>query len=312
MIKIGVADIDTSHPLAFAKVLAQQGRAAYFAVCNEGFRKRDEVEGFKNRFSLEKICESTDELAECSDVGFIQGCNWDKHLDQAMAFIRLGKPVFLDKPMVGNLSECDKLIELEKNGAKILGSSGLRYCSEVRSFLAMGEENRGKLLHIDVTVGVDEFNYAIHAVELICSLAESRALTVKHVGSSKRDDAICDNYYITFENGVTACYHCMPGRFVNFNVILLTTTTSCAFTVDNKEIYGALLGEICDELEGKESRMASVRELTDCIRVSLACKASKSSSGEEISIDSPALYGVSFDGYEFEKEYSAAAKPIYL
>ena len=63
-----------------------------------------------------------------------------------MAFIERGKPVFIDKPMVGNVADCRKLIELEKRGAIILGSSSVRYCNEVRQYLSLPEEKKGKAL----------------------------------------------------------------------------------------------------------------------------------------------------------------------
>ena len=46
MIRIGVVNIDVSHPKAFSEYLKKGNRARYVAVYNEGFRGDDEVEGF--------------------------------------------------------------------------------------------------------------------------------------------------------------------------------------------------------------------------------------------------------------------------
>ena len=96
-IRIGVVNIDVSHPKTFSQTLKEENRARYAAVYNEGFRGADEVKGFYQYAGLDKICNSIDELVACSDVGFIQACNWDKHLVHAMPFIEAGKPVFIDK-----------------------------------------------------------------------------------------------------------------------------------------------------------------------------------------------------------------------
>lgn len=312
MIRIGVVNIDVSHPLAFAKELNKGNRAKYVAVFNDGFRSEEEVNSFVEKQGLEKVCQSVEELADYVDVGFVQGCNWDKHLEYAMAFINRNKPVFIDKPIVGNVADCRKLIELEKNGAVILGSSSARYCNEVRDFLTLPEEERGKLLHVDITVGLDEFNYAIHAVEAMCALTEAKPVSCKYVGVARQENQKCETYFVEFDNGATACYHCVEGSYAKFNIIILSTKVNYSVTVDNTALYKALLDVICNKLEGKENCLAGMEEITDSIKVSLAGKCSKEMGGKTIRLDSPELEMVSFDGAAFEKEYAAAAKPIYL
>lgn len=70
MIRIGVVNIDVSHPLAFAGELNKGNRAKYVAVFNDGFRGDDEVNSFVEKKGLEKICHSIDELADYVDVGW--------------------------------------------------------------------------------------------------------------------------------------------------------------------------------------------------------------------------------------------------
>lgn len=312
MIKIGVVNIDCSHPLAFARTLNKGDRAKYTAVFNEGFRGEDEVNSFVEKEGLDKACKSIEELADYTDVGFIQGCDWDKHITHAMPFIERGKPVFIDKPIVGNIADCQKLIELEKNGATILGSSSARYCYEVRKFLELPEETKGKVLHVDITVGVDEFNYAIHAVEALCAIVERKPVSVKYVGRGEQDGQTCDTYFVKFEGGATGCYHCVLGNYVNFNIIIVTTIASHCITVDNTKLYQALLDQICDKLEGKENCLADMTTITDSIRVAIAGKCSMQKGGENVDVRSDELEDISFDGAEFVKGYAAASSPMYL
>ena len=312
MIKIGVVNIDVSHPKTFSQTLQRIGRARYAAVFNEGFRGREEVEGFRKLASLDQICNSMEELVACSDVGFIQACNWDKHLEHARPFLKAGKPVFIDKPMAGNLQDCKALLELERNGAVIMGSSSVRYCREIQQFLETPEEERGKILHVVATVGMDEYNYAIHAVEGICSMMQSKPVSVKYTGNSVQDNQSCLSYHIRFENGATATCVCCEPRFMLFHMIVLTTKKDFCLTIDNGALYAPMLEEICSKLENKPSRLVSVEELTWPIRILLAGKLSKERDGEEIGTWDPALEQVSFDGYAFEKKYAAASSPMYL
>ena len=312
MIRIGVVNIDVSHPSAFAEELLKEDRARYVAVFNDGFRGEDQVKGFAEKFGLEKICDSVEELADYVDVGFIQGCNWDRHLEYAMPFIERNKPVFIDKPMVGNMAECRKLIELEKNGAVILGSSALRYCNEVKDFLNPEPGKEGGLLHADIVVGIDEFNYAIHGVEAICALAQEKPVSVKYLGVSEKGGQKCETYFVKFDGGATACYHSLAGRNVFMNIIVVGEKRCYSVKVDNGALYKALLDELCDKLEGKENNVADMVTLTDSIKVMLAGKCSKENGGKEIALDAPELEETSFDGYAFEEDYASKAKPMFV
>ena len=312
MIRIGVVNIDVSHPKRFSEILLEGNRARYVAVYNDGFRPQQEVEAFVHNSKLEKICDSVEELADCVDIGFIQGCNWDKHLDYVQPFIDRNKPVFIDKPMVGNVADINKLLELEKKGAKILGSSSVRYCYEVREFLDKTEEERGKVLNVSITVGIDEFNYAIHAVEGLCAMIDAKPVSTRFLGTAYRDGNKCETYFVTFANGATGQYHCVDGRLCPFHVVAVTTKQDSTFTVNTGKLYIAMLDQICDYLEGKENCMADMLTVTDAIRVMLAGKASKENGGREIKVYGKEVEATSFDGYAFEKEYAAAAKPMYV
>lgn len=308
MIRLGVVNIDVSHPKAFAEYLQTDNRARYAAVYNDGFREPDEVEGFCKRFGVEKICSSVGELADLTDLGMIQGCNWDKHLEYAKPFLDRGKPVFIDKPMVGNLEDCRKLQNLAAQGHVLLGSSSARYCYEIQEFLKQPQ----KILHASATVGMDEFNYAIHAVEGLGGLMGTGAQSVTFSGCANVDSQRCETYFIQFHDGKTACYHSVVDCYMPFHFSVLTTTGHSAFTVDNNRLYGALLDRICDFMEGKGNHLAPVESLLESIKIMLAGKASKENGGIQVPLERLADYSVSFDGNAFEKAYRAAAKKIYL
>lgn len=315
MLKFGAVTIDVSHPKTFSGVLLSGERGRYTAVFNDGFRGDDEVNGFAEGLGL-KICKTIDELACEVDIGMVHSCNWDKHIDYAMPFIERGKPVFIDKPLVGNLKDARRMLELCKGGAKIIGTSALRYTDEVRRIHEYVKENGAKVMHVDVSVGVDEFNYAIHGLETICAIIGDKPKSAKYLGQAKSEREICDSYMLTFEGGATACYHNFGKKFTLFHTIVLTDgageNADFAFTMDKSRLYVPMIENVCDYLEGKENSLASVEDMLIPIKASLACKASRISGGKEISLDDPILEEISYDGYEFEREYSQNAKKIYL
>jgi predicted dehydrogenase len=312
MIKIGVVNIDTSHPKAFAEYLAKQSRARYAAVYNDGFRGDDEVEAFIKNYGLEKRCDSIEELTDMVDIGFIQGCNWDKHLSQAMPFLEKGKPVFIDKPMVGNLKDCIQLEKLHKKGKVILGSSSVRYAYEIVDFLAQPEEDRGKIMNIYGTAGVDEFNYAIHIVEAVSQLAGCNAVSARFVGRSQHDEKVCETFFVEFQNGITATYNTFHGVWMPFELVIMTTKGTYQFRIDTTKIYGALLDRICDYLESGRNLLAPVPDITESIKIMLASRISRENQGITVRIADIPVDDPGYDGYAFEEGYAKTAAKIYI
>jgi len=311
MIRIGVVNIDVSHPKAFSEYLKKGNRARYVAIYNDGFRGNDEVEGFIKNYNLEKRCASIEELADMVDVGFVQGCNWDKHLNYVKAFIDRKKPVFIDKPIVGSLKDCKKIEELVAKGAVILGSSSVRYAEEVVKFANTSEDERGKVLNIFGTAGVDEFNYAVHIVEAIGGIAGTGAVSCTFVGSSVIDGKTCETFFVKFANGITATYNTFQGLWQPFEMVIMTTKGTYQFRIDTSKIYGALLDRICDYMETGNNTIAPMETLTESIKIMLAGKASRENNGIEVKL-ADIKEDCAYDGDAFEKEYAAKAAKIYL
>lgn len=312
MIRIGVVNIDVSHPLAFSDILLKESRARYVAVYNDGFRGDDEVEAFIQKRGLEKRCASLDELAECVDIGFIQGCNWDDHIRCAMPFIDRGKPVFIDKPIAGNMRDLARLEELATKGAVILGSSSLRYADEITAFLARDEAERGQIVNVFGTCGIDEFNYGIHVVESICSLMGDRAVSTCYGGTATVAGQVCDSFTVRFEKGATATYHTLSGNWLPCYFLITTTKGVFHVDVDVSKVYKAMLDRICDHMESGKSTLADVPTLCHAVRVMLAGRLSRENGGGAVALADIPMDDPGFDGGAFEMGYAAAAKKIYL
>jgi predicted dehydrogenase len=235
----------------------------------------------------------------------------DTHLDYAMPFIKKGKPVFIDKPLVGNLSDCEKVLELAKNGAIILGASSVRYCYEIKEFMRIPVEERGEIISITATSGVDEFNYGIHVVEGINALAGSGAKSVKFIGRSQVDKSYCESYCIEFEDGIMAVYHTMTGCWQPFVFTIITTKNTYYFKIDSSRLYNALVNEVCDYMENKPNHMATPEELVKSVRIMLAGKASREQNGATIKLSEIPEKLIGFNGTVFAKGYGDASGAMY-
>ena len=306
MYRIGTVNIDTSHAPSFAEILLKEDRAHYTAIYNDAFRTDDEVNTFIERFGLEKRSYSLDEMAKNIDIAFIQGCDWDRHIELIIPFINAGVPVFIDKPLVGNMKDVKIIEKLVEDGATILGTSALRYTYEHDSFFAVPDVDRGDIVHVTTMVGVDEFNYAIHSIESIMGfLRDTSPKSVRFIGTAKVGETPCDSYYVTFENGASACYHiCLKG-WQPSTALVMTTKTSYAYKIDTNKVYEAMLKHVCNWLEGKENGLVSTDKLCESVKLMLAGKKSKKNGGTEELISELTENDEGFDGAQFEIEYAA-------
>ncbi len=311
MIKIGCVNIDTSHPMGFAESMQKSNRAKYFAVYNDSFRDEKEVEGFAERFGVENICKTLEEMAALCDIVFIQGCNWDDHLRCALPFIEKNIPVFIDKPIVGNLKDCERVMGYVKDGAIILGASAARYAYELQEFLAKPLEERGDIISVQISCGVDDFNYGCHTVEAIGALLGEGAKSVKYIGKCGEGSVYTESSFVNFNNGTGAIFTTATGHWLPFDVLIFTTKNVFPIRMDSSKLYDALIDQVCNYMENKENILASTKAMVESVKISLCMAASREQDGKEIAISELTRDMPSFDGAAFCKKYGDAAGKMY-
>lgn len=138
--RIGMIGLDTSHVPAFAKLindpegkgrLAEMQVVAAFPGGSEDLpTSRDRVAGYTQdlkNMGIE-IVDSIDALLTKVDAVLLESVDGRKHLEQVLPVFRAGKPVFIDKPLAGNLANALAIDLLAKKyKAKWFSSSSLRF-----------------------------------------------------------------------------------------------------------------------------------------------------------------------------------------
>ncbi len=311
--KIGLVNIDTSHPFSWAQKMAENPELdmQYSMLFSDGFRGDDEVNWIIDKYNMEGRAETIAELAEKCDVGFVQSCNWEKHVEQALPFIERGKPVLLDKPLVGSVKDIKKIRELVAGGAKIIGSSSARYAAEIQDFLAQPVDERGEVVAVYGESGVDEFNYGVHIGEILSELAGAPAVSCRFVGATEREGGKCELYNVRFANGVIGTYCTYLSGWRPFNVSVMTTKSSTCFKIDSSKIYMALLTRVSEYLKTGEVKTADVEKILNVSEFMLCGKRSRDfENGREVKIEELSDDD-KFDGYAFEKAYGDGADVMY-
>jgi len=143
-IRAGIIGCDTSHCLAFTKILnsSEAGDsfanvkvvAAFPGGSEDIATSRDRVGKFTEELRGMEIVivDSIESLLEQVDVVLLESCDGRKHLEQVRPVMAAGKRVFIDKPIAGSLAEVIEIIDLSKKyGTPFFSSSAMRFKPDI-------------------------------------------------------------------------------------------------------------------------------------------------------------------------------------
>lgn len=203
--KVGIIGLDTSHSVAFAKLLNDAAKeadlAGYKVVAAYPYGSK-EIESSASRIpgyteEIKKlgveVVGSVQELLSKTDVILLETNDGRLHLEQAMAVFEAGKPVFIDKPVAASLKDCLLIYKAAKEyKVPVFSSSSLRY---IKNAAAIREGKLiGKVLGADTYSPAhlephhpDLFWYGIHGVETLFAVMGTGCKEVTRVHSDNTD-----------------------------------------------------------------------------------------------------------------------------
>ncbi|MFC5285070.1 Gfo/Idh/MocA family oxidoreductase [Pedobacter alpinus] len=181
--KIGIIGLDTSHSLAFTKLLFEDTRnefEGYKVVAAYPFGSKDlalsieripiQTEEIK-KYNVQ-IVDSIAELLKKVDVVLLETNDGRLHLKQALEIIKAKKPFFIDKPMAASLADAKAIFKAAaKHKVPVFSSSSLRFMTMVTD-VKSGKygEVLGAETYSPATIEKthpDLFWYGIHGVETL-------------------------------------------------------------------------------------------------------------------------------------------------
>lgn len=138
IIRIGMIGLDTSHCVAFTKILhdpANKYAARVVAAVPQSSSDIESsisridgyVETMANEYGV-KMMDSIEAMVSEVDVVMVESVDGRPHLAQATPGIIAGKPTFIDKPVAASLEDAIAIFDLaRKHGTPVWSSSNLRY-----------------------------------------------------------------------------------------------------------------------------------------------------------------------------------------
>jgi len=181
--RIGIIGLDTSHVTAFTGFINNPSKntgckvvAGYPGGSPDVKASASRVEGFtktlRDKYNVE-IVDSIEKLCQKVDGVLLESVDGRPHLAQAKPVIAAKKPLFIDKPMAGNLTDVLEIFRLaEQNNVPCWSSSSLRYAPAIVELKE--KDTVGQVLGCDVFSPCDLeehhpdlYWYGVHGVEML-------------------------------------------------------------------------------------------------------------------------------------------------
>lgn len=205
--KLGIIGLDTSHAIAFTQDLNRQQADPEMLGCRViaayryGSRTIESSASRIPKYTEEirglgvEIVDSIDVLLGMVDGVLLETNDGTLHLEQALAVLRAGKPLFIDKPVAAQLGDVVAIYRAAAEyGVPVFSSSSLRYS---RSAQEIREGKLGAVLGCDAYSPCstepshsDLFWYGIHGVETLYTVMGTGCQRVMRAATEDFDVAV--------------------------------------------------------------------------------------------------------------------------
>jgi len=203
VIKVGIVGTDTSHALAFTRILNDPSRPDHVpgAKVVAAFKGGSpDIENSRNRVDtiaaeLQKdwgveIVPDVPTLCSKVDAVLLESVDGRVHLEQAKQVFAAGKRVFIDKPLAASLEDAREIARLAKqHNVPWFSSSSLRYVDAVEDTKVQGQ--RGVITwgpaSIHPSHHLDLSWYAVHPIELLYTIMGPGCVSVHRTFTEEAD-----------------------------------------------------------------------------------------------------------------------------
>ncbi len=201
--RIGLIGLDTSHVIAFTELLNDPAKnygckvvAGYPGgssdIESSAGRVQDYTNQLRDKFGVE-IVDSIETLCQKVDGVLLESVDGRPHLAQAKPVIAAKKPLFIDKPMAGNLADALEIFRLAReNNVACWSSSSLRFGP--RTIRLRNDPAVGEVLGCDAFSPCsleahhpDLYWYGIHGVEMLFTVMGPGCQSVQRAQTKNYD-----------------------------------------------------------------------------------------------------------------------------
>ena len=202
--KVGIIGCDTSHTLAFTKIMnvdKPDFAEGFRVVAAHKWGSRDIVSSTNRypKYIVEmrgmgvEMCETVDDLLTMVDVVCLETNDGREHLWQAEKVFKAKKRVFIDKPIAQDYPHAKAIVDLgRKYGAEYFSTSTLRYAPANVAARASGTKFSSMMFFAPSPIEVQGTHsryvwYGIHAFETMMTVMGTGAVAVRAYTAGEND-----------------------------------------------------------------------------------------------------------------------------
>ena len=203
-LKIGMIGLDTSHAVAFTKLLHDTDNdhhipgarivAAFPGGSSDMDMSRDRLPGYTQTLAEDygiPIKDSIEAVVEQSDAILLESVDGRVHREQFAKIAPYGKPTFIDKPLAVTLEDALSIKRLaSQHGVAVMSSSALRYSEALQTVIAsdepiIGADCYGPMALQDTQPGL--FWYGVHMTDMLFAALGPECVQVHAVTNADHD-----------------------------------------------------------------------------------------------------------------------------
>lgn len=304
-LRIGLVDLDTSHPGSFVPLLREMGHEVVAVYDGAAVYPTGYAAIFARDRGIAAVCDTVEEMVDLVDMAIVHSCNWDVHIERAKPFVAADKAVFIDKPLAGNVRDLRQIAGWANGGARVTGGSALRYCREAQSWLALGIPKE-EWVYALAGCAVDEFNYGIHAYSLLHGLMGPGVRSVRWLGCSGGQLQM----ELRWEDGRAGVVGVgKTAGYLPFYANVVTQRRVDSLIVDNGKLYRSLLEAVLPYLAGEAPAPLPIGQLIEAELAAIAGKLSYERGGAAVELRDIPEDDPGYDGAVFAKSYKESKFP---
>jgi predicted dehydrogenase len=286
--RVGLVDIDTSHPAAFTPLLRAMGHEVVGVWHHGGAQE------FAAAHGIPRVFDDLYEMAEHVDIAVVSGADWSTHVERVAPFVAAQRAVLLDKPFAGSAPDLAQLVTWADHGARLSGGSSLRWAvvpDPDAEFALAGCSGH-------------ELDYGVHAYSLLHGIlgpGMRRSRWLGGHGQARVEIIWSDGRTGMVSVGETAGRH-------PFHATVLSGRSVRHLEVDPSVLYETMLRAVVPYLAGEAPDPVPMRLLAEPELAALAALRSRYDDGRWVDLDDPALADVEYDGPAFAAAYRQAKR----
>ncbi len=302
--RIGIVDIDTSHPENWIPIERELGHEIVGILDHGEIHPAGYAQEFAKRLNVPRAFASINEMVAEVDCAALHSCNWDTRVARARPFVEAGKALLVDKPFAGRGADVEQFRAWAKAGTRITGGSSLRFCDEVRDWLAKPVEERGVPHTVFCGCGVDDFNYGIHAYSMLSGIMGAGIASAQHLSEGPQR-----RIRVNWKDGRVGFLVIGKADWQPFYATIVTNKGATHLVADAGKLYRAILEVCLPYLAGQKDAPVPFDDLIEPERCALAARLSWLNHDREVTLDEIGAATDGYDGAAFAVEYRKEKYP---